>query len=176
MLDKALDLASVIRTHQTTVWRYLRLLGCEAALADDLTQETFLSLVERPPGALPEEKTGGYLRRVAKHLFIDEMRRRKRRATSLLDEADLAWNEVSGDDEGESWRRALRQCLEGVQGRVREVLVLRYQDGVSLSHLATRLGMKGNGIKSLLQRVKTKLRDCVERRMARTRQEQEGPS
>ncbi|HCK71704.1 MAG TPA: sigma-70 family RNA polymerase sigma factor, partial [Planctomycetaceae bacterium] len=31
----------MITQHQSGVWRYLRVIGCEATLADDITQETF---------------------------------------------------------------------------------------------------------------------------------------
>ena len=31
----------LIQKYQNGIWRYLRVLGCEASLADDITQETF---------------------------------------------------------------------------------------------------------------------------------------
>ena len=40
--DAKIDLASLVTLHQAGVWRYLRALGCDASLADDLTQDTFL--------------------------------------------------------------------------------------------------------------------------------------
>ena len=42
------DLAGMIRQHQAGVWRYLRVLGCDSAGADDLTQETFLAVLQKP--------------------------------------------------------------------------------------------------------------------------------
>ena len=42
------DPAQLIEKYQVGVWRYLRALGCEPALADDLTQETFLSVLQHP--------------------------------------------------------------------------------------------------------------------------------
>ena len=48
-MDEPLDAASLVRTHQAAVWRYLRYLGADEALADDLTQDTFLKLLAHPP-------------------------------------------------------------------------------------------------------------------------------
>ena len=42
------DLTDLVRSYQAGVWRYLRFLGAEDALADDLTQETFLTIWKRP--------------------------------------------------------------------------------------------------------------------------------
>ena len=42
-----LDAAQLIREHQAGVWRYLRVLGCSRELAEDLTQETFLAVLEQ---------------------------------------------------------------------------------------------------------------------------------
>ena len=43
-----LDVARLVREHQAGVWRYLRVLGCPATEAEDLTQETFLAVLTRP--------------------------------------------------------------------------------------------------------------------------------
>ena len=39
-----LEFSQLVARHHEMVWRYLRLLGCESALAEDLTQETFLGV------------------------------------------------------------------------------------------------------------------------------------
>ncbi len=160
-----LDLAQLATEHQATVWRYLRLLGCPAALADDLTQETFLCVIKKPFVEINARATAAYLRLVARNLFIDEMRRQKKSAPADLDQADLAWEEIAGTDEGESWREALRECLGFLEGRARQAVDLRYRDNASISAIAGKLAMKSSGVKTLLGRVKTRLRDCVERKV-----------
>ena len=46
------DPVQLIETYQAGVWRYLRAMGCEASLADDLTQEVNLADGDavKPPG------------------------------------------------------------------------------------------------------------------------------
>ena len=48
MTERQTQLADLVRQHQAGVWRYLRFLGCDRPLADDLTQETFLAVLETP--------------------------------------------------------------------------------------------------------------------------------
>lgn len=147
------------------VWRYLRLLGCEPDLADDLSQETFLKLLKKPPQISHPAALSGYLRRLAKHLFIDEVRRRGRAVPENLDEADAVWEAAAGRDDGDEWREALRDCLDRIEGRPRRVLRLKYRDRLSIAEVADRVGMTGNGIKALLARVKQRLRACIEKKV-----------
>ncbi len=160
-----LDLAQLATEHQATVWRYLRLLGAPAALADDLTQETFLSVIRKPFVEINARATAAYLRLVARNLFIDEMRRQKKSVPADLDQAEIAWEEYTGEDDGAAWREALRECLSLVGERPQAALDLRYRENLSLGEIAAKLGMKISGLKTLLGRVKARLRDCVERKV-----------
>lgn len=74
------DLAELVRSHQSGVWRYLRFLGADESLADDLTQETFVSVWKKPFVEHSPAATGSYLRTIARNLFLMSLRRRKRQA------------------------------------------------------------------------------------------------
>src|SRR5262245_43445502 len=65
--DSKVDLAALMEAHQAGVWRFLRVLGADVALADDLTQETFLSVYRAGFEDRGEKSTRAYLRTVAKH-------------------------------------------------------------------------------------------------------------
>ena len=60
----------LIQKYQNGIWRYLRVLGCEASLADDITQETFLRVIRKGFEQYNDAATAGYLRKVAYNLFI----------------------------------------------------------------------------------------------------------
>ena len=161
-----LDLTQLVVQHYATVWRYLRLLGCDSSLAEDLCQETFLSVLEKPLVELNEKATAAYLRMVAKNLFVDEVRRRRKAVPSDLDQADVAWEEVERNDAGQTWVEALRGCLQSLAGRPRQAIELQYRERFSVAAIAQSLGMKESGVKTLLGRAKRQLRDCVERKVA----------
>ena len=80
------------------MYRYLyRLSGGEAALAEDLTQETFLTAVRRFKDGRADEVTAQWLMGVARHKLLEHHRRAGREAATatagLLDDpATTPWN------------------------------------------------------------------------------------
>ena len=162
----AIDLASLISSHQASVWRYLRVLGCSAAEADDLTQETFLAVWQRPFQQYSAAATSAYLRTVARNLFLT-LRRRGTQQVPLgeLEQIEAAWGRWAADDGGQQLLAALEECLQTVAERARRALDLRYRDGCSRAEIAAAIGLSEHGTKNLLQRAKQHLRQCLERRM-----------
>ncbi|MEQ8785931.1 MAG: sigma-70 family RNA polymerase sigma factor [Pirellulaceae bacterium] len=160
------DPARLIEQHQAGVWRYLRVLGCEPSLAEDLTQETFLLVLEKPFDDYNPAATAAYLRRVAHNLFITT-RRRAGRVTTVEDveSLDSAWKEWSGDDNAETALAALRSCLEKLTDRARWALEMRFRDKLPRLEIATALEITEHGAKNLMQRAKQQLRQCVEKTM-----------
>ncbi len=167
-IDSDLDIMSLVKNHQASVWRYLRLLGCDPATAEDLTQETFLAVYYRPFELRSTASSAAYLRRVARNLFLKERRGLARRPAQCdLDAADAVFETRSGEDEGEAYRESLRACLRDLSERSRTALDLRYGAKIERTEIARRLGMKDQGVKTLLQRAKQALRECIERRVER---------
>jgi len=162
----------IIRDHQAAVWRYLRFLGSAEAEADDLTQETFIAVWNAlEKGEFREfssAATAGYLRTVARSRFLMSVRAKGRR----IRESDLAlvdedWVQAAGEDGGEWDTRldTLDECLKLVQGKSRIVVMRHYQDGARQVDIAAELGMKPEGVRTILKRALTKLRECMERGM-----------
>lgn len=159
-----LDVQRLVHEHQTGVWRYLRVLGCPAAEADDLTQETFLAVLTKPFHDYNRQATAAYLRRVARNLFISS--RRRAVATAELDDAEAAWLRWAVQDDGEDLMNALRGCLQKLTDRARQVLDLRFGRQASRAEIASAVGLSEDGAKNLLQRTKQQLRECIERTLA----------
>src|SRR6476620_9605142 len=99
---KGLDPARLIADHQVGIWRFLRALGCESSLADDLTQETFLAVLERPFSEINRAATSSYLRTIARNLLVSHHRRNGRyNLAENLDELVDEWSRWAAEDEGE---------------------------------------------------------------------------
>lgn len=156
------DVVRVVRQHQAEVWRYLRFLGASAELADDLVQETFLQLLRAPFEDRGPAARAGWLRTVARNLYVKSFRRPPF-ALAELDEIEAAWNGFAGDDAGDGTLAALRGCVERLDGRAREAIALHYDQRRSRREIGERLGLSEDGVKSLLRRTRALLRDCVER-------------
>jgi len=156
----------LVRAHQAALWRYLRFLGCHESQADDLVQETFLTVWQKPFEDRGAAAARGYLRRVARNLFLTAVRRRRARPVFQdLDAADAAWCEHDADD-GAGYRAALAACLETLSDRVRRALDLFYAEGEGRSRIAEALGMTVDGVKTLMRRARETLRDCIRGRLA----------
>lgn len=160
------DPARLIETHQAGVWRYLRAMGCDPTLADDLTQETFLAVLQRPFQELSPAATTSYLRTTARNLLISHHRRAGRvTAVEDVELLDRTWARWVGEDNGEDLLEALRDCLQRLGNRARLALDLRFRDARSRSEMAGILSLSEDGTKNLLQRAKQKLRDCIHEKL-----------
>lgn len=161
----AADVVALVQAHQVEVWRYLRYLGASSELADDLTQETFLQLLRAPFEVRSPAATAGWLRTVARNLWVRSFRRPPFDLAEL-DAIEAAWTEGAGADGGDDTLGHLRECQEQLTGRARDVVRWHYEDRCSRSVIAERLGIGEDGVKSLLRRTRTLLRECIERRRA----------
>jgi len=157
---------AIIDRHQAAVWRHLRWLGCNASEADDLTQEVFLVLLERPFEARSPAETASFLRATAVNLWKGH--RKARRAAGRRDAED-AWAQAATDaflagERGRSERlEALIRCVARLDGRARSALDAHYRERLPRDEVARRLRLKPGGVKILLQRTRKALRLCVER-------------
>ena len=162
------DLDTLIRRHQASIWRYLRVLGCGPADADELTQEAFARLLEGTFEHRSERATLSYLRQAARFLFLQQQEQRAK-------QVEVAWTDAVDDwfsaecsrDGGESWLVALDHCTGKLRGRARRVMEEFYLEGRSRAAVAERLGMQENGVKTLLQRLRAQLRACIARELNR---------
>ncbi|MBM4004483.1 MAG: sigma-70 family RNA polymerase sigma factor [Planctomycetes bacterium] len=160
------DPAVLIQTHQSGVWRYLRVLGCDRALADDLTQETFLNVLQVPFRDYSAAATAAYLRRTAHNLFVTAMRRAKQvTAVEHLEELDRDWTNWARSDNGESLLESLKECLQHLGERARWALEMRFQRRMPRAQIAEGLKMTEHGAKNLMQRAKQQLRECIRGKM-----------
>lgn len=157
----------LVEKHLRGVWRYLRMLGANAELADDLTQEAFVVALRRDAVDLEPAAAFTFLQRTARFLFLRHLRDRDD-GVLLADAVDELWARDCRDDHGNGMLDALRDCVAALPGRARTAIARSYGLGADLpgsrEQLARELGMRANGVKTLLQRVRQHLRICVERR------------
>ena len=162
-----LDVAQLVERHQSGLWRYMRVLGCDSHEASDLTQETFLTVLQKPFRQYNDAATAGFLRRVAYNLFITS----KRRAGKVVSVADLDqinqdWERWTRHDGADDLLEALRECLKGLGEKPRRALELRFGDKLSRKEIAESLQMSEHGAKNVMQRAKKKLRSCIDQKLS----------
>jgi RNA polymerase sigma-70 factor (ECF subfamily) len=131
--------------------------GGSPALAEDLTQETFLAAVrELKKGRRPEAPIPWILG-IARHKLIDHYRRQERSERPLsAAEGNIHGVSVeSGSDQGHD---RLVAALHAVPASQRAALVLHHLEGFSIREVAELLGKTEKAVESLLGRGRERLR------------------
>ncbi len=139
------------------IYRYCYYRLGQVQTAEDITQEAFLRLWEcrdyREQG-----KALQYLYTTARHLCIDEYRRRRAQSLTWKMEEQLA---APAELEPEL-RLGLRQALETLSEDERELLALRYASEIPLGELAKMLGISRFAARRRIMAALEKLRAQLE--------------
>ena len=154
---------------RTELIAYARSLLGNYATADDVLQKTMLVVVKKFDQFQEGTSILAWCRSIVR---IEVLRAKQRRqhertlAERLLDDAiDAAFDEFQTTrrhDEAETWREALRRCLERVPERGQGVLRARFADELSYQQIGERLGMTIEAVRKVLFRLKRQVRSCVE--------------
>ena len=156
------DLASLLLQHGPALRRYLRVLGCALDLIEDLVQECFLIALRTEFRHIGTAAARTFFRQTAKNLFRNQLRSDRRQRDAEI--ADEVWHSQCGNDDGDGYLAALRECLQALPERQRALIEGCYCDDLGRTQLAQKLGMRPEGIKTALRRLRTTLRTCVERK------------
>jgi RNA polymerase sigma-70 factor (ECF subfamily) len=149
--------AAIIRKHQNMVFSVaLHMLRSRPA-AEDLAQEVFLELYRSLHRLESDAHVVSWLRRVAGHRCIDEIRRRNHRQEFATD--TLPDPGHSPETREVFVAERLEELVAELPERARMVVVLRYQEEMEPTEIADALGMPVNTVKSHLRRSIIALRE-----------------
>jgi len=162
-------LRQVIDTYGGAVFGIARRVLAEPGLAEEVAQDTFLALWNRPAAYDPTRGgLQGFLMGVARNKAVDRVRReesRRRAAGSLIAEQETTSALVSGDEsltqmeDSEEIRSALAK-LSDVQ---RQAVVLAYFGGRTYREVAEELGIPEGTAKTRLRDALMRLREEIGR-------------
>lgn len=142
--------------------------------AEDVTQEVFLKLWRSMDSYREDASVQAWIMQIAKHACFDLLRKRKRTATeSLYTERDGEQVERPlADPDGQSnpaevvaeqdRRQSVERALLALPPEYREVLTLRYINGLSYEQITQVLGQPEGTVKSRLFRAKKSLKNILE--------------
>ncbi|MDX2306850.1 MAG: sigma-70 family RNA polymerase sigma factor [Hyphomicrobium sp.] len=144
---------------------YMMRQGADATTAEDLAQETLLT-VWRKAALYSDEKGSAttWIFTIARNLRIDRLRREMVWQPLPDNREEEASDEPGPEDEVAS--RELRDRVRGALGQLppdqSEVVSLSYIEGLSHSEIAERLGLPLGTVKSRMRLAYQKIRDAVE--------------
>ncbi|HQW06139.1 MAG TPA: RNA polymerase sigma factor [Flavobacteriales bacterium] len=138
----------------------------EKALAEDLTHDVFLKLYSKASKYKQDGAFTAWFNVLSYNVIIDELRRRKRMRVVELDED--RWQGPAYDDGVEELQEKVLlelqvDRLKTVMARLTEderiLLIMKYQDGMSVQEVAGFFGIGVSAVKMRLMRTREKVID-----------------
>ncbi|HEY3615086.1 MAG TPA: RNA polymerase sigma factor [Gaiellales bacterium] len=134
---------------------FLRRTGGSPALAEDLTQDTFMAAVRELQGGRRPATPSAWIHGIARHKLIDHYRRTGR-SERVQTAAEAVDPHAARFDDDRSER--LAAALDRVPAAQRAALVLCHLDGFTVAEAARALGRSEKALESLLGRGRGSLR------------------
>lgn len=103
---------------------------------------------------------------VSRNAILEDLRRRKSEERRLHRYVERAAHEGTPFDGHDHAQAALERCLSEFETGDAAVIRARYREGRSCDQIASTLGKSGVATRKHLQRLRERLRACVERRLA----------
>jgi RNA polymerase sigma-70 factor (ECF subfamily) len=152
------------RSSRDDLYAYVLTLVRDRAAAEDVTAIAFERAYRRRrtfDRHRGDERA--WLFGIARNAALDELRRRRRNATLVVDPEDVSEDALTADgDEDEVLRRAaVREALASLAPRERELIALKFHAGLTNAELASVLGVSESNAGTLLHRAVQKLRRAV---------------
>jgi RNA polymerase sigma-70 factor (ECF subfamily) len=136
--------------------------------ADDIFQQVVLRGLENPAQFCDADHLLAWAIRAARHRAIDVTRRRRLVCLpdEILDLLEARWAGLS-PSEWSDQLEALHHCVGQLGTPSRNLLQMKYSDGLTASVIAGRLGRSLNAVYQSLSRIHRSLRDCATKELSR---------
>jgi RNA polymerase sigma factor (sigma-70 family) len=145
------------------IYAYVASLLHDRAAAEDVTAQAF-ERAYRKRGSYRARRGSreAWLFGIARNAALDELRRRRRRATLEADPEDAG--APTGDDHAELAlrREVVRAAMAKLDGHERDLLSLKFSGGLSNAEIARVLGVSETNAGTRLHRALTKLRKACD--------------
>lgn len=150
--------------------------------AEDVVQEVALLAIDQGGDVADEGRLKIWLRRAARLKALEALREKRRTSPPLseevLEKLESHWMPYDQKSELSETLLAefLRSCVRELTHSQRNLLRLRYVNGLRSGEIARQLQMKVETVYRTLTRIHSKLADCIEHKLATRKENQDdGP-
>jgi RNA polymerase sigma-70 factor (ECF subfamily) len=154
--------------HQGDLRAFIGALIRDTQTREDIFQNVALTLWESFERYDRDRSFGAWARGIAARKVLHEHRSNAR--FPLVFPPEAIQNVLEAYDRTEvpegPRRIALRECMDRLPARTKEVLTLRYDQDLSGDSIAVRLGSTVDAVHQILSRTRTSLADCIRRRLS----------
>ena len=124
-------------------------------LAEDAAQQTFAKAVRKMTQLKNKTKFAAWLAVICRNVALDLARRKEKLHTA----DDLSMIAAKSHKNGHS--EAIREALNKLSASAREVIFLRYYDGMTYEQISAVLGISEQAINGRLRRAKKKMENYL---------------
>jgi len=165
--------AGLVRLFQESVWRIAAVMLRDRDAAENLVQQVFVDAYLHLDQYEPGTDFGAWIRTVARNRMRKELRttaRADRRLAAFRERLAERLRAEAGDhrDDSDAYVAALRGCRQQLPERDAAVLKMRYEAGMSFEAIAAKQGQSPEAVQRLISRIRFRLRDCIQNKLANT--------
>jgi RNA polymerase sigma-70 factor, ECF subfamily len=158
----------IVRRYERPIFNMIVRMVRDRALAEDLSQDTFLKAFSRLDRYDPAYRLSNWLFKIAHNTVIDHVRKQKSAALSpdslsrgedlsALEPGDPAARDPIETLAQAELARAVDCAMASLRPEYRQVVVLRYQEELSHEEIARIMGLPVGTVKSHLHRARAQL-------------------
>lgn len=163
------EFVSLLTEHQPDLWAFIISLMPGDPDVADVLQKTNLVLWNKQSQFSAGTSFRAWAFTIARFEVLNHLKKQRRSHPVLLDPElleTLATEAQSELDRHDQRLEALENCLAELSPQNRDLLAHRYRSGLGLLEYAERLGRSVSSLSVTLNRLRTVLRQCIERRVA----------
>lgn len=160
--DHTLRVQQLFVQYQPQLKAFALALSPSFAQADDLMQETFLTVTAKAHEFELDSSFLAWSRAILRFKVLEARRAAGVATVDYLDSLVAACPENWGSDER---LHVLTQCMQSLPPKAQEIIQLRYQREHSPSQIAEMLSRSVNSINVALSKARLALRDCMDRKL-----------
>jgi RNA polymerase sigma-70 factor (ECF subfamily) len=126
-------------------------------LAEDAAQQTFAKAVRKLPQLKNKSKFAAWLAVICRNVALDLARNRER----LQSTEDLSM--IAAQSQENDVTETVKEALNKLSASAKEIVFLRYYDGMTYEQISAVLGISGQAITGRLRRAKKKMANYLRR-------------
>lgn len=172
------EVSQLVEEHGDVLYRYARWRVNSHEVAEDLVQSTFTSVLKDWQSFRRESSVKTWLISILRHKLIDYYRKKKPESIEDIPE-DITMAAKAAEEssemvqdaesirlnpeeilENKELRITLRECLDNLQERFRQVFVIRDLENKSTEFICENLNINPTNFSVIMYRVRMQLRDC----------------
>lgn len=162
MNEHTLRVQQLFVQYQSQLKAFALVLSPNFVQADDLIQETFLTITAKAHEFDLDSNFLAWSRAILRFKVLEARRATGEKTIDYLDSLAASCPDHWGNQER---LQVLTQCIQDLAPKAREIILLRYQREHSPSQIAELLSRTVNSINVALSKTRLALRECMDRQI-----------